>query len=307
VPEAVNITLVDTRTWHRTSANLMGSTAELMFDGPATLAPRAFDRLRELERSWSRFLPDSELNRLHERPEQWVRVSHELFTALRWCARLHEETEGRFDPSIRTALERWGYDRTFWDIDESTPSPVSTPTTGLRGMQLRRDDEAVWLPAGLRLDLGGIGKGLAADLLAGELLRMGAVGAYVCMGGDIAVAGDVPDGGWQVPLHHPDTDMPFDHFPLRSGGLVMSTTRMRRWQRSDGTVAHHLIDPGTGAPADTDVVAVAVAALSAARAEALAKAVVVAGSRKGAELLDSFGVDGWIITETGVLRVGCEA
>lgn len=303
----MNVTLVDTRTWHRTSANLMGSTAELMFDGPATLAPRAFERLRALEHSWSRFLPDSELNRLHERPEQWVRVSHELFTALRWCGRLHEETEGRFDPSIRTALEQWGYDRTFWDIDETAPVPTSTPTRGLGGMQLRRDDEAVWLPAGLRLDLGGIGKGLAADLLAGELLGMGAAGAYVCMGGDIAVAGDVPDGGWQVPLHHPDTDLPFDHFPLHCGGLVMSTTRMRSWQRGDGSTAHHLIDPTTGAPADTDVVAVAVAALSAARAEALAKAVVVAGSTKGVELLESFGVDGWIVTETGVLRVGCEA
>ena len=148
---------------------------------------------------------------------------------------------------------------------------------------------------------------LAADMLAGELLGLGAAGAYVCMGGDIAVAGDVPAGGWQVPLHHPDTDEPFDHFPLSMGGLVMSTPRMRRWQRGDGSAAHHLIDPTTGAPADTDVVAVAVAALSAARAEALAKAVVVAGSSKGMELLDSFGVDGWIVTEAEVLKVGCGA
>lgn len=304
----MSVTLVDTRTWHRTAANVMGSTAELMFDGPATLAPLAFNRLRELEHSWSRFRPDSELNRLHQRPEQWVRVSHELFTALRWSARLHEETEGRFDPSVRTALEQWGYDRTFREIDESPPPPTTSGSTpGLRGMQLRREDEAVWLPAGLRLDLGGLGKGLAADMLAGELLGLGAAGAYVCMGGDIAVAGDVPAGGWQVPLHHPDTDEPFDHFPLSMGGLVMSTPRMRRWQRGDGSAAHHLIDPTTGAPADTDVVAVAVAALSAARAEALAKAVVVAGSSKGMELLDSFGVDGWIVTEAEVLKVGCGA
>jgi len=136
---------------------------------------------------------------------------------------------------------------------------------------------------------------------------MGANGAYVCMGGDIAVAGDTPYDGWDVPLHHPDTDQPFDWYRLGSGGLVMSTPRMRRWQRADGTTAHHLIDPATGAPAATDVVAVAVAALSAARAEALAKAVVVAGSATGAQLLDSFGVDGWIITDEGVVRVGFAA
>jgi thiamine biosynthesis lipoprotein len=301
----MSITLLDTRTWHRTAATVMGTTAELMFDGPPTLAPLAFDRLRELERSWSRFQPDSELNLLHQLPGQWVHVSHELFTALRWCARLHEETEGRFDPSVRTALEQWGYDRTFRDIDETAPSPDETvPAPGLVGLELRRDDECVRLPHGLRIDLGGIGKGLAADLLAGELLGMGAHGAYVCMGGDIAVAGDVPDGGWRVPLHHPDTDEPFDHFALRDGGLVMSTTQMRRWQRGDGATAHHLIDPSTGAPVDSDVAAVAVAAMSAARAEALAKAVVVCGSSKGVELLESFGVEGWIITRTEVLRVG---
>ena len=301
----MNLALLEQRTWHRSSANVMGTTAELMFDGPASLTPRAFNRLRELEQAWSRFRPDSELNRLQQRAGRWVRVSHELFVALRWCARLHEETEGRFDPSIRTALEQWGYDRTFREIDERGAAPVVTaPSPGLAGMELRRDDEAVRLAPGLRIDLGGIGKGLAADMLAGDLLFMGANGVYVSVGGDIAVAGDTPYGGWDVPLHHPDTDLPFDFHCLAAGGIVMSTTRMRRWHRLDGTEAHHLIDPTTGAPAATDVVAVAVAALSAARAEALAKAVVVAGATRGQQLLDSFGVEGWIVTEDEVLRVG---
>ncbi len=301
----MNLALLEQRTWHRSAAAVMGTTAELMFDGPASLTPQAFTRLRELEKAWSRFRSDSELNRLHQQPGRWVQVSHELFVALRWCARLHDETEGRFDPSVRTALEQWGYDRTFHDIDESAPAPAqSHPSPGLAGMELRHDDEAVRLAPGLRIDLGGIGKGLAADMLAGDLLFMGAKGAYVSVGGDIAVAGDTPYGGWDVPLHHPDTDAPFDFHCLEAGGIVMSTTRIRRWDRADGATAHHLIDPATGAPANTDVVAVAVAALSAARAEALAKAVVVAGASVGLELLDSFGVTGWILTEAEVLRVG---
>lgn len=301
----MNLALLEQRTWHRSAAAIMGTTAELMFDGPASLTPRAFTRLRELEQAWSRFRPDSELNRLHQQPGRWVRVSHELFVALRWCARLHDETDGRFDPSVRSALEQWGYDRSFHEIDQSAPAPAtSQPSPGLAGMELRREDESVRLAPGLRIDLGGIGKGLAADMLAGDLLFMGATGAYVSIGGDIAVAGDTPYGGWDVPLHHPDSDMPFDFHCLEAGGIVMSTTRMRRWSRADGTQAHHLIDPATGAPAATDVVAVAVAALSAARAEALAKAVVVAGAEKGRILLDSFGVDAWILTETEVFRVG---
>jgi hypothetical protein len=136
----VNLALLEQRTWHRTAASIMGTTAELMFDGPASLTPQAFERLRELERAWSRFLPDSELNRLHARPDEWVRVSHDLFVALRWCARLHDETDGRFDPSIRTALERWGYDCTFRDIDPREPAPAyCDPAPGLAGLELRAD------------------------------------------------------------------------------------------------------------------------------------------------------------------------
>jgi thiamine biosynthesis lipoprotein len=300
--------LLDTRTWHRTSAVIMGCTAEMMFDGPSALAPVAFDRLRELEHSWSRFLPDSELNRLHARPGQWVHVSHDLFTALHWCERLHGETEGRFDPSIRTALEAWGYDRTFREIDQSASAPTHTPPSpGLSGLELRRDDEAVRLAPGLRLDLGGVGKGLAADMVSGELVLMGAAGAYVSLGGDIAVAGDTPEGGWSVPLEHPDTEVQFDTHQLSDGGLVMSTTQMRRWQRSDGRTAHHLIDPATGAPAVTDVIAVAVASMSAARGEALAKAAVVVGRSAAVEMLDGFGVRGWVLTSDEVIRVGLPA
>ena len=301
----MNLTLVETRTWHHAEATVMGCTAELLFDGPATLTPRAFDRLRALEQAWSRFRPNSELNRVLEQRGKWIQVSHDLFAALRWCARLHDETEGRFDPSIRPALEQWGYDRTFREIDESAPAPAfCVPAPGLTGLEMNPDDESVRIAPGLSIDLGGVGKGMAADLLSAELIAMGANGAYVCMGGDIAAAGDAPEGGWAVPLHHPDTDQPFAHHQLREGALVMSTVRMRRWKRSDGTVAHHLIDPRTGAPARTDVIAVAVAAYSAARAEALAKAAVIAGSAAGAELLDGFGVEGWIVTDDEVIRVG---
>ena len=81
-------------------------------------------------------------------------------------------------------------DRTFHDIDQTAPAPAtSTASPGLAGLELRRDDEAVRLAPGLRIDLGGIGKGLAADMLAGDLLFMGAKGAYVSVGGDMLATG----------------------------------------------------------------------------------------------------------------------
>lgn len=204
---------------------------------------------------------------------------------------MHAETRGLFDPSIRTSLERHGYDRTFAEIVEFT-GPSATvevgPTPGLDGLEI--SGNWVRLADNLSIDLGGIGKGLAADIVAG------ANSAYVSLGGDIHAAGEPVDGnGWLVPLLHPTTGEPIDHHPLYSGALVMSTVTIRRWTRGD-TEHLHIIDPRSGRPADTDLLVVAVADQTAARGEALAKAAIIAGSSEGASLLRGANVKAWMIS-----------
>jgi thiamine biosynthesis lipoprotein len=301
---AVTGVLVDERVWHRASAPMMGSVAELVVDGPAALVAQAFRRLREIELALSRFLPDSELERLHRRSGQWIQVSPTLHSALRWSVRLHDETDGLFDPAIRTALEQLGYDRTFADgLDGDRPAAATAPSTAPVPFTLGdRGARVVRLEAGARIDLGGVGKGLAADLVAGELITAGARAAYVSVGGDIHAAGEPPEGGWSVPLLHPADGQPFATHALHEGGLVMSTPLLRTWRRGSHA-HHHLVDPRTGRSARTDVLAVAVASRSAARGEGLAKAAVVAGSRAGAALLRRAGVTAWIVTPDGVTHL----
>ena len=148
----------------------------------------------------------------------------------------------------------------------------------------------------MSIDLGGIGKGLAADFVADELIANGANSAYVSLGGDIQAAGEPVDkNGWQVPLLHPVTGDSIAHHALYSGALVMSTVAIRRWTR-DGHHHHHIVDPRSGRSADTDLVAVAVADRSAARGEALAKAAIIAGETAGAALLRAADVKAWMIT-----------
>lgn len=293
------------RTWHRANARVMGSPSEILIDGPVDLVRVGFTRLRHLERTWSRFLPESELNRLQAWPGDWLECSDDLVGALRWCIRMHAETEGLFDPSIRTSLERLGYDRTFAEIVEqancATAAAPTAPARGIAGLEISGN----WarIAAGLSIDLGGIGKGLAADIVADELIAAGANSAYVSLGGDIHSAGEpVDEQGWRVPLLHPVTGEAVDHHALYSGALVMSTVAIRRWTRG-GVEHHHIIDPRTGAPADTDVIAVAVADQSAARAEALAKAAIIAGTKGGAALLRCADVRAWIISANQVQRV----
>jgi FAD:protein FMN transferase len=294
--------VAEERTWHRSTARLMGSPCEILIDGPVDLIPHGFSRLRQLERTWSRFLPDSELNRLQARRGDWLECSDDLVAALQRCLQMHLETNGLFDPSIRTSLEQLGYDRTFADIVEqaSRPDtgPDSGPAFGLAGLQIK--DNWVRLAAGLSIDLGGIGKGMAADLVADELIAAGANAAYVSLGGDIHAAGEpVDEHGWRVPLLHPATGEPIDHHRLFSGALVMSTVAIRRWTRGDAEY-HHIIDPRSGRPANTDLVAVAVADRSAARGEALAKAAIIAGSTDGAALLRAADVKAWMISDDRV-------
>ena len=294
--------VVEERTWHRSTARLMGSPSEILVDGPVELIRDGFSRLRQLEKTWSRFLPDSELNRLQARRGDWLECSDDLVAALQLCQLMHVETRGLFDPSIRTSLEQLGYDRTFAEIVEQSSRPGDPPETkpanGLAGLEI--SNNWVRLVDGLSIDLGGIGKGLAADLVANELIAAGANSAYVSLGGDIHAAGEpVDENGWRVPLLHPQTGEPIDHHSLYSGALVMSTVTIRRWTRGD-TEHHHIIDPRSGRPADTDLLAVAVADQTAARGEALAKAAIIAGSGEGAALLRAANVKAWLISDDRV-------
>jgi thiamine biosynthesis lipoprotein len=294
----VDLIVARQRTWHRAKAVAMGCECEILVDGGPNMIAAAFARLREIETHLSRFLPDSELNRLHHSAERWVAVSPDLFSALRWAKRLSQETNGSFDPTIRTALEALGYDRTFRDIDPQSPLRRTSPAPGLAGLQLDDARSSAWLPGGIRIDLGGVGKGLAADILAHELMGTGAGAAFVCLGGDIQAAGEPPDGGWPVPILHPLTDEPIAHHTLVEGALVMSTVSLRRWS-VQGRMMHHIIDPQTGRPTDGDIVAVAVATRSAARAEGLAKAAIVAGMPDAITLLAAARVRAWIVTDHG--------
>ena len=136
-------------------------------------------------------------------------------------------------------------------------------------------------PRSARLDLGGIGKGRAADLVAEELIDSGAAtGGCVNLGGDLRVFGDAPERSpaWAVGLENPDDEEAvLLVVGLADGALATSSTTRRRWRTEDGSQHHHLIDPRTRAPADTDLVSVSVIAGSTMTAEIHAKASLIAG------------------------------
>jgi FAD:protein FMN transferase len=288
----------------------MGSSAHLLVEGAdSDLLERARRRVVDLEQRWSRFLPDSELCRINAAGGRPVRVSAETARIVRRGVQAWKVTGGLFDPTVLPALEHAGYDRTFEDVvpgraggSRSRPSPARAP--GCAAVEV--DDDTVRLPPGVRLDLGGIGKGYAADLVAYELRQWGAGGACVNLGGDVRVSGSCLDGaGWGVAVADPfDNGNDLTTVSLREGAVATSSRLRRRWRRGPREL-HHLIDPRTGEPARSAVVAVTVVSAQAHWAEILAKAALVAGIDAGSRLLATHGLSALLVSSTGdLIRVG---
>jgi len=294
----------------------MGSTAHLMVHGADDAClDVARTRLEEMERRWSRFLPDSELCALNAAAGRTVRVSVDTAQVVRRCIEAWRLTGGLFDPTVLTAVESAGYDRTFEKVaDGPAASAPPAPSPGCGGMRVTVDElgGTVRLPEGVGLDLGGIGKGYAADQVVYELRRQGAAGALVNLGGDVRVSGTSPEGAeWSVGVTDPFCDGDDNRdtrdlavLALTEGAVATSSRTRRRWRRGTQEM-HHLIDPRTGAPARTGLVAVTVVAAEAHWAEILAKSALVAGREAGTRLLRAHGLPALLVTDTGeVVRVG---
>jgi thiamine biosynthesis lipoprotein len=232
-----------------------------------------------------------------------VVVSPDTFLLVERAVAAWHATAGRFDPTVLHAVVAAGYDRSFEAIGEPTRSRPACPSPGCAGIVLDPVVRAVTLPHGVGLDAGGIGKGLAADLVVDALLDAGARGALVELGGDVRVAGEPPDGStWHVAVEEPQrAGHELARVELREGGVATSGTTWRRWS-CDGEPAHHLVDPGTGAPSTSDVVAVTAVATTAWWAEVLATAALLAGTSGARDVLRDGGATGVVVDRDGTLH-----
>lgn len=201
----------------------------------------------------SRFRPDSELAHFHANAGRTVELSSLLFEALDVAYSVAERTHGAVDPTVGKAIEALGYDR---DIDriESRPLQMADlgPVPGFRHLHLDHKRKTARIPKGVRLDLGSSAKALLADRAAAHIANALRSGALVSIGGDIAVAGDPPPGGWPIGIavdSSAGAEEVDQVVAIRQGGLASSSTEVRSWQMGTQRV-HHIVDPSTGcAPA----------------------------------------------------------
>ncbi|HEX2646370.1 MAG TPA: FAD:protein FMN transferase, partial [Candidatus Dormibacteraeota bacterium] len=195
----------------------------------------------------SRFRDDSELSRLNAMPDLVIRVSDLLARAIAEGIRGAEISNGAVDPTVGTAIRLVGYDEDF-ALMEANGGPIRLVATRVPGWQAIRFSataRTVLVPRGVEIDLGATAKALASDLAAAAALKVAGGGVLVSLGGDVAVAGEAPPGGWAIQVSE-DSGAPIDSgeetVTITSGGMATSSTTVRRWTRGAVTL-HHIIDP----------------------------------------------------------------
>jgi thiamine biosynthesis lipoprotein len=274
-------------------------------DRAEPILDRVEARMHELEKRWSRFLADSELSQLNDHSGAPVFVSRETFELVSLAIDAWRATGGLFDPTMLDALRNVGYDKTFDALAAQGPAVVDDSLTvfgGLDGVDLDARSFLVQTPPGMHLDLGGIGKGHAADLLFAQVIEDGVSGACLDFGGDIRVGGEPAEGrGWVVVVDdpfHPGQDLV--SLALSEGSVTTSSRLRRKWSTTKGE-AHHLLDPATAEPSESSIAAVTVLAARAAWGEAHAKAALLAGPIAGLRLIEDAGLSALLIADDGTV------
>ena len=271
----------------------MSTQILLAAEGPFEAVETGFQEtqayIEAAERRFTRFSDASELSALNHCSGSWFDASPELYEVVNLAADLHQRSRGLFDPAVLDALEEVGYTRTIEDLRRyGAPgaAQVLAKPRAMRFSSLRLDAERrrIRLPEGMRIDLGGIAKGWIAGKAAAILARWSPACA-VDAGGDAYMIG-LPSGEtyWRVALEDPrDPARTLAILKLSPGAVATSAVTKRRWKQGEQE-RHHLIDPRTQRPSQSDWLSVTVIAPSAAEAEVYAKSILIGGTRESNRL-----------------------
>lgn len=238
-----------------------------------------------VEKALSRFLPQSELSQFNRTFNRPFFASRLFFDVVRAADRFYKETGGLFNPYLGETICRLGYDRSFEQIQvggtdavhekpqKNSESPVPPLLDHARQIITRQSGV---------IDLGGIGKGWAAQEAADTLIRRGTAQGGIAAGGDIIVWG-WPSDAWTVHIAAPDSwdNKRFSLKLSRPAAIATSGTLRRKWIGADGQMKHHVLDPRTQTSSHSDLAQVSVLAPDLLTAEVYAKVLLILGWDKG--------------------------
>jgi thiamine biosynthesis lipoprotein len=282
----------------------MGNTAHItIVGGRETLVDHAARRLRQLEERWSRFMSTSDISRLNDSGGVPMAVHPDTVRLIRHMVGGWTFTHGLFDPSMLGELVAAGYARSM------TSNSITVLPTGVEWSKdlgsVAIDGDEVAVPRGMVLDPGGIGKGLAADIVANELIELGADGAFVGIGGDIRCIGrgDI-DGRCIIDIESPFDRRPMCSIAIAEGAIATSALGAKLFASAGGgnDVRSHIMDSRsrrTLDPTAHGIVQASVVAAECVWAEVFTKAYLVLDAAHRIELAAEHGLEAMIVLRDG--------
>lgn len=246
---------------------------------------RCFNMFRDFEARFSRFKKESELSRFNTKTEGKQIVSEQFFALFEKAVEYHLFTEGLFNPTILSALEKEGYTKSSHEGFTSAEDAPTNNSPILSLGNIAADKEALTIDTcGARIDFGGIGKGYIIDQVTLFLRSQGYYNFFIDAGGDLYAGGRNEEKNypyWAVEIENPKyPDQSLATLTLSDMAATTSGINRRHW--INGTeVKHHIIDPRTGKSAETDLVSVTVVAHETALADVLAKSILILGREAG--------------------------
>lgn len=287
---------------------LIGEPVGEGLPSPEAMGMQIEGLLRVMHRRLSRFEPQSELCGLNADPAESPPVSPMLATTVEAALWAAETSAGLVDPVVVDELERAGY-ASSKAHEAAAPIELALASAparraararddaAWRGISVDRDAGVVRRPPGTRIDSGGTGKGLAADLATARL--RGYAMHVVDAGGDLRIGGERPLAR-EVRIEHPLREQLAHRFTLDQGAVATSGIKTRLWRTDDG-FAHHLLDPSTGEPAWTGIIQATAIGRTALEAETLAKVAFLSGPDGAKAALREQG--GLVVLDDGTVEL----
>jgi FAD:protein FMN transferase len=288
---------------------LMGTLVELTAVAPGDVIAQAaltsgFQEIRRLENMLSTWIETSELSRVNQAAGlKPIGVSAETFDLLRRALEVAEDTEGGFNIAIGPAVR-------LWNIPEAPRIPsameleIAAPYVDYRRIHLDQSRRTVFLEKpGMRIDIGGIGKGFAAEKAAAVMRESGATGGLVAVAGDFRVFGRRADGtAWPLGIQHPREPGKVLAMLDVTDEAISTSGDYERYFLKDGVRYHHILDPQTLQPARL-CQSVTIIAPDATTADALATGVFVMGPARGMTLVERLRLGAVIVDAQGMVIV----
>lgn len=277
------------RQMHAQSEFVLGTVCSInLYEaGSADLYGTLFARLRQLNDIFNNYSDSSEITRVNQKASQEaVFVSPDFYIVLRTALDFARLTGGAFDPTVGPLIKLWGFGK-----EPRVPSQEEIEAAQkLVGWQcVKLEERAVrFTKSGVRLDLGAIAKGYAADCLVDILRKHGVQRASISLGGNVYVYGKKRDGSlWSVAIRNPEKPGQNSFMLKTQDATVVTSGAYERFFEQDGKIYGHIFDPATGFPADSGLASVTIVSKTSMIADALSTSLFVLGMKKIPELKKS--------------------